>query len=282
MLTKYNFSRGAQVAKRQVTHQALLMADNHNSGAVPVDNRPLEPNALAGKTALITGGSRGIGFAAAAQLSELGAKVILVAQDQTRLEQAVSELARTSNLASGYLVDLTNASAIAALAEQLKEQEINILINSAGVMSEKTAKTLRTETIEWHRVMNINLHAPFEMIRHFVPAMVERREGRIINVSACLGRFSGPGNSGGLAPYRISKSGLNALTKNLAAELGSPKRGVLVDAICPGHCQTDMGGPTAPRSAAQGAETITWLAARNLDDETLSGFLWEDRAIVPW
>ena len=59
-------------------------------------------------------------------------------------------------------------------------------------------------------------------------------------------------------------------------------RGILVDAVCPGHCKTDMGGPDAPRSAEQGAETILWLASRTLTENIQSGFLWEDRAIVPW
>lgn len=258
------------------------MAEIHNPGAVAEDTAVLAENSLLGKTALITGGSRGIGFAAAKQMGELGAKTILVAQDPSRLEKALEELEKNSLVSQGYAVDLASAEAIAALAEKLKDTEINILVNSAGVMSEKTAKTLRTENAEWHRVLGINLNAPFFMVKHFVPQMVERREGRIINVSACLGRFSGPGTSGGLAPYRIAKAGLNALTKNLSAELGSGKRGVLVDVVCPGHCQTDMGGPSAPRTAAEGAETITWLAAREVNETTKSGHLWEDRAIVPW
>ena len=116
--------------------------------------------------------------------------------------------------------------------------------------------------------------------------MVERRSGRVIAVSACLGRFSGPGTAGGLAPYRVSKAALNAMVKNLAAELQEGRRGVLVDAMCPNHCRTDMGGPDAPRSAEEGAETIVWLATRPAHeaDGTLvrSGLLWEDRHVVPW
>lgn len=258
------------------------MADEHNPVAVAEDASPQLENSLLGKTALITGGSRGIGFAAAKQMAELGAKLVLVAQDPSRLAIALGELEKNSISAQGYAVDLASTEAIEALSEKLKDVEINILVNSAGVMSEKTAKTLRTENAEWHRVLDINLNAPFFMVKYFVPQMVERREGRIINVSACLGRFSGPGTSGGLAPYRIAKAGLNALTKNLSAELGGGKRGVLVDAVCPGHCQTDMGGPSAPRTAAEGAETISWLAKREVNETTKSGFLWEDREIVPW
>lgn len=258
------------------------MAEEHNPGAIPEDTAAIAAGALVGKTALITGASRGIGFAAAQQMGALGAKVIVVAQDAQRIEQALAKLQSQNISASGFAVDLSSSHAIAELANQVKDEEIHILVNSAGVMSEKTAKTLRTEDPELRRVLSINLEAPFFMIKHFAPQMVERRNGRIINVTACLGRFSGPGTNGGLAPYRISKAGLNALTKNLAAELGGGKRGVLVDAVCPGHCQTDMGGESAPRTAGQGAETITWLAARDLNEQTKTGFIWEDRAIVPW
>jgi NAD(P)-dependent dehydrogenase (short-subunit alcohol dehydrogenase family) len=149
-------------------------------------------------------------------------------------------------------------------------------------MSEKMSKTLRTSAQEWRRVLSVNLDGTFNLILAIAPAMAARRSGRIINVSACLGRFTGPGLAGGLAPYRISKSAVNALTKNLAAELGNGTRGVLVDAMCPNHTRTDMGGPDAPRSAEEGAETIVWLATREHTADTVTGLLWEDRQIVPW
>jgi NAD(P)-dependent dehydrogenase (short-subunit alcohol dehydrogenase family) len=98
--------------------------------------------------------------------------------------------------------------------------------------------------------------------------------------------MSGPGNAGGLAPYRISKAGVNALTKNLAAEVGQGTKGVFVDAMCPNHTRTDMGGPDAPRSAEEGAETIIWLATRETTDAenniVPNGLLWEERQVVPW
>jgi NAD(P)-dependent dehydrogenase (short-subunit alcohol dehydrogenase family) len=129
------------------------------------------------------------------------------------------------------------------------------------------------------RVLGTNLDGVFATVAAFVPAMVERRSGRVVNLSACLGRMSGPGTAGGLAPYRVSKAAVNALTRNLSAELQDGRRGVLVDAVCPGHCATDMGGPDAPRTAEQGADTVLWLARR---DEGPTGRLWEDRTPVPW
>jgi len=126
------------------------------------------------------------------------------------------------------------------------------------------------------------LDAVFTLVNGLAPVMVENRNGRVIIYSACLGRMSGPGNTGGLAPYRISKAGVNALVRNLAHETGLGSRGVLVDAICPNHSRTDMGGPDAPRSAAEGAATAIWLATREFGAGDVTGALWEDKAVIDW
>jgi NAD(P)-dependent dehydrogenase (short-subunit alcohol dehydrogenase family) len=242
---------------------------------------------LAGRVALITGGSRGIGFEAARGLGRQGATVVLVGSDPGRAAAAALELQAEGIDAVGESADVADACSMDALAARLGPlASPDILVISAGVMSEKMSKTLRTSAEEWDRVMGVNLDGAFHALRLFVPGMAERRDGRVITVSACLGRFTGPGTSGGLAPYRVSKAALNALTKNFAAEMMNGKRGVLVDAMCPNHCRTDMGGPEAPRSAAEGAETIIWLATRDAatPDGTLvqTGLLWEDRQVVPW
>jgi NAD(P)-dependent dehydrogenase (short-subunit alcohol dehydrogenase family) len=152
-----------------------------------------------------------------------------------------------------------------------------------GVMSDRLAKTLKTTDDEWHRVMTINLDSVFTIVNEVGSKMADARNGRIIIYSACLGRMSGPGNAGGLAPYRISKAGVNALVRNLAHETGHGSRGLWIDAICPNHSRTDMGGENAPRSAAEGAATAVWLATRELiAGTTQTGLLWEDNEVVPW
>jgi NAD(P)-dependent dehydrogenase (short-subunit alcohol dehydrogenase family) len=242
----------------------------------------VDPDAgsLDGRVALVTGGSRGIGLAAARGLGRAGATVVLVGRDAGRVEQAVADLVREDVDATGRAVDLADAAAVAALPGSLGPlAAVDVLVNAAGVMSDRTAKTLRTSPEEWRRVLGTNLDGVFATTAAFVPGMVERRSGRVVNLSACLGRMSGPGTAGGLAPYRVSKAAVNALTKNLSAELGDGRRGVLVDAVCPGHCRTDMGGPDAPRSPEQGADTVLWLAAR---EPGPTGLLWEDRVPVPW
>ena len=259
------------------------MSGEHNPGAMVVDDAPLLVGSLINQVAVVTGGSRGIGFAAALGLAKLGANVLIIGQNATNVSKATEEIKSKGLLSEGFVCDVSDSDQIDQVGIQILNRFTpTILVNSAGVMSEKTAKTLKTSVTEWNRVLSINLTGVFNSIRVFAPIMVENRLGRIINVSACLGRMSGPGTNGGLAPYRISKAGVHALTKNFAAETGNGKRGVLVDAICPAHCQTDMGGPDAPRTAEQGAETILWLASREANESTQTGFLWEDRAIVPW
>ncbi|PUA81802.1 SDR family NAD(P)-dependent oxidoreductase [Nocardioides currus] len=237
---------------------------------------------LDGQVALVTGGSRGIGLAAARGLGELGATVVLVGRSDASAEAAAEALVADGIDAVGVGCDVGSAEDVAVLPARLGPlAAVDVLVCAAAVMSERTAKTLRTSEEEWRRVMAVDLDGVWRTMTAFVPGMVERRHGRVIAVSACLGRMSGPGNAGGLAPYRVAKAGVNALVRNLAHEQGLGRRGVLVDATCPGHCRTDMGGPDAPRSAEQGADTAVWLAGRDADGAQ-TGVLWEDRRVVPW
>jgi len=230
--------------------------------------------------AFVTGGSRGLGLATARGLKEAGMDVVLFAKDPSRLASAAEAIE-----ANYEVVDLSD---IAKTREVFKSAVVKygtpeVLMLAHGVMSDRTAKTLRTNDDEWRRVMSINLDSVFTIINEVGAKMAEVRNGRIIVFSACLGRMSGPGNAGGLAPYRISKAGVNALVRNLAHESGHGSRGIWVDAICPNHSRTDMGGPDAPRSAEEGAETAIWLATRELiPGTTKTGLLWEDRQEVPW
>ena len=230
--------------------------------------------------AIITGGSRGLGLATARALKEAGHTVVLVAKDPSRLAQVAEDL--QCEFRSIDLEDLNKTQEV--FTEMLQTFGApQILVLAHGVMSEKMSKTLRTTTQEWRRVMAINLDSVFCAVNVFGAAMAEARDGRIIIYSACLGRMSGPGNAGGLAPYRISKAGVNALVRNLAHETNHGTRGLLVDAICPNHTRTDMGGPDAPLSVEEGADTAIWLATRSFDPEKdKTGFLWEEREIIDW
>jgi NAD(P)-dependent dehydrogenase (short-subunit alcohol dehydrogenase family) len=238
--------------------------------------------------AVITGGSRGLGFESAKALAQRGFDLALIAKDRAKLESSAQEIQGVN--VSTFVCDLEQPEqvreTIAAITQSLPVPQVLMLAH--GVMSEKMSKTLRTTDAEWRRVMAINLDSVFQLVNGIAPAMADARNGRIVIFSACLGRMSGPGNAGGLAPYRISKAGVNALVRNLAHETGLGARGLLVDAICPNHSRTDMGGPDAPRSAEEGAATAIWLATRPFnaagesDQEKLTGVLWEDQQVVPW
>ena len=236
--------------------------------------------------AIITGASRGLGFENAKGLAALGYDLVMVAKDQGRLslaQQSIKDLFPDRQI-STYAVDLEDLTATRAATTKIAAENSapDVLILAHGVMSEKMSKTLRTTDEEWRRVMAINLDSVFILVNGLVPSMADARKGRVIIYSACLGRMSGPGNAGGLAPYRISKAGVNAMVRNLAHETGLGARGLLVDAVCPNHSHTDMGGPDAPRTAAEGAACALWLATREFNAGDTTGVLWEDNQIVEW
>jgi len=237
-------------------------------------------------TAIVTGASRGLGFENAKGLAALGYDLVMVAKDQSRLSLAQQSLERDfpDRHLSTYAVDLEDLTATRATVNQIASEHpaADVVILAHGVMSEKMSKTLRTTDEEWRRVMAINLDSVFILVNGLVPSMAEARKGRVIIYSACLGRMSGPGNAGGLAPYRISKAGVNAFVRNLAHETGLGARGLLVDAVCPNHSRTDMGGADAPRSAEEGAACALWLATREFNPGDTTGVLWEDNQIVEW
>ncbi len=235
-------------------------------------------------TAIVTGASRGLGFENAKGLAAQGYDIVMVAKDQSRLSLAQQSLQRDfpDRHFSTYAVDLADLVATRVTVTQIATEHpaADVVILAHGVMSEKMSKTLRTTDEEWRRVMAINLDSVFILVNALVPSMAEARKGRVIIYSACLGRMSGPGNAGGLAPYRISKAGVNAMVRNLAHETGLGARGLLVDAVCPNHSRTDMGGADAPRSAEEGAACALWLATREFNPGDTTGVLWEDNQIV--
>ena len=229
--------------------------------------------------AFVTGASRGLGREVARALNSAGHQAIGISKDPQRAATASNELGLPFET-----VDFEDIGATRTLAQSLLEKygTPQILVLAHGVMSDKMAKTLRTNDQEWARVMNINLNSVFTLVNAIGAPMAEARNGRIIIFSACLGRMSGPGNAGGLAPYRISKAGVNAMVRNLAHETGHGSRGLLVDAICPNHSRTDMGGPDAPRSAEEGAATAIWLATREFNPGDKTGLFWEDQEVIEW
>ncbi len=237
------------------------------------------------RLAVVTGGSRGLGYEVAKALVAQGDRVVIVSKDLARAAATAAELG-----CEYRTVDFEDLAATRTTATEILSTygTPDVLVLAHGVMSEKMSKTLRTTTEEWRRVMAINLDSVFILVNTLAAPMAEERKGRVVIFTACLGRMSGPGNAGGLAPYRISKAGVNALVRNLAHETNHGARGFLVDAICPNHSRTDMGGADAPRSAAEGAACAIWLANREFDltsddpKKSKTGLFWEDQEIIDW
>src|SRR6185295_15828747 len=229
------------------------------------------------RTALVTGANRGIGLEVCRQLAAAGYRVVLAARDRGKGEAAADTLRRAGDVTAAVL-DVTDAAAIRALAADLERRRIHVdvLVNNAAVLVGESRAVLATTADELRTTFETNLFGVVAVSAAFVPGMVARRYGRVVNVSSKAGQLASMGT---YAPaYAMSKSALNAFTVQLAAETRG--RGVLVNSACPGWVRTGMGGRGAPRSVAEGADTIVWLAT--LPASGPSGGFFSDRRVIDW
>jgi NAD(P)-dependent dehydrogenase (short-subunit alcohol dehydrogenase family) len=152
----------------------------------------------------------------------------------------------------------------------------DVLVNNAAILLDEEGDVLRISPASFRASFETNVMGALHLCQALVPGMRARRYGRVVNVSSGAGQLEG---MGGYAPaYSLSKAALNALTR-LVAHAGRD-RNVLVNAVDPGWVRTDMGGSSAPRSVAQGADTIVWCAT--LPDGGPTGGFFHDRRPVPW
>lgn len=230
---------------------------------------------LRNRVAMVTGANRGIGLEISRQLARAGARVLMVAREAAEGQEAVDRLTAEGLTVELRVADLAQETDIERLFAE-HEGPLHLLVNNAGVI-DQAVPTWEEAVADWDRVMTINLRAPFLMCRAFVPRMIQSGWGRIINVSSGMGTYGG-GLDGGFAAYRVSKAGLNALTRNLAADLEAQP--ILVNAMCPGWVRTRMGGDRAPRTVEQGAQTARFLAT--LPDDGPRGLLFRDQEVIPW
>ena len=192
---------------------------------------------LTGRTAVITGGSRGLGEAMAKALAEAGAQIALVARDRERLEGVRDAIVGSGGAAAVFTADVTQEKDVAALAAAVQERfgHPQILINSAGINIRKNLVDFSLD--EFRSVIDASLTSTFLMCRAFVPGMKGSGYGRILNLSSIMSHVSLPGRSA----YSSAKAALLGLTRALALEVA--ELGITVNGISPGPFGTEMNTP---------------------------------------
>jgi NAD(P)-dependent dehydrogenase (short-subunit alcohol dehydrogenase family) len=213
-----------------------------------------------GLVALVTGSTRGIGAEVARQLAARGYRVVV-----------------TGRSAEHHL-DVSDPSSIEALARYVEREigRLDVLVNNAAILLDEGESIVDVDPHKFEETWRVNTFGPFLMTQRFAPLLRRSGHGRVVNVSSGAGQLS---SMSSYAPsYSTSKAALNAITILFANALR--RDGVLVNCADPGWVRTDMGGRAAPRSVAEGADTIVWLAT--LPDDGPSGGFFHDRRPIDW
>ena len=228
------------------------------------------------RVALVSGGNRGIGREVARQLAALDYAVVIGSRDLAKGEKVARELGE--NVTARQL-DVTDEESIVRCVASIAEDpgRLDVLVNNAGVTGGGwSTSALDVDLDEVRKTLETNLFGAWRLTEEVLPLMRKNRYGRIVNISSGMGQLS---DMGGHSPaYRVSKTGLNVLTRMLTAELSDEN--ILVNSVCPGWVRTDMGTQAARRSVEEGADTPVWLAT--LPDDGPRGGFFRDREPIPW
>jgi NAD(P)-dependent dehydrogenase (short-subunit alcohol dehydrogenase family) len=206
----------------------------------------------AARTALVTGGGRGIGRAIAVALAREGVAVAVAARTPAQVEAAAAEARAAGVRALAVALDVTDAASVTAAVETVGRTlgPVDVLVNNAGIA--ESAPLTRTEPELWERHFRVNATGPYLATRAVLPGMLERAWGRVINVASLAGLYGAPY----VTAYTASKHALVGFTRALAMEVSS--RGVTVNALCPGYVATDM--------VWAGARNVAARTGRSFDD----------------
>ena len=216
---------------------------------------------LEGKTALVTGATRGIGRAIAVKLAQEGANVAFTyRQINNNAEDLIKEIKSLGVKCKGYAADASDFAATDTVVKEILADfgRIDILVNNAGIT--KDGRILRMSEEQWDSVITTNLKSAFNFTRAVVPAMAKQRSGSIINMSSVVG-ING---NGGQCNYSASKAGLIGLSKSIAKEMGP--RGIRANCIAPGFIVTDMTSAIPEEMRTEWAKTIPLRRAGTPED----------------
>ena len=196
---------------------------------------------LAGKCAVITGGGRGIGAAVARALAASGVGVLVAARSRPEVDAVAAELRAQGHRASATVADVTRPDSVDALVRAAREflGDVDILINNAG--SSSSAPLKRTTLDEWNRLLAVNATSTFLCTQAFLPGMLERHWGRVVNIAS----VAGLAGAKYIAAYSAAKHAVVGFTRSVAAEVEGS--GVTVNAVCPGYVDTSMTGHSLER-----------------------------------
>jgi 3-hydroxybutyrate dehydrogenase len=218
------------------------------------------------KTALITGGGRGIGRAIALAFAREGLRIAVAARTAEQVEQVAAEIGNDS---IGLVCDVSEPESVTRMFSDVRERlgDADILVNNAGIA--ESATIVNTTDELWHRHLAINLSGTFYCTRAALPAMLKKGWGRVINIASIAGKTGAPY----IAAYSASKHGVMGLTRSIALEVASS--GVTVNAICPGYVDTDM--------VSRGVERITSRTGRTAEEalDTLKKMSPQNRLVTP-
>ena len=200
---------------------------------------------LAGRGAVVTGAGRGIGLAVARALVGAGAAVVVAARTRDAIEAVATELRAAGGRAWAVSCDVTDLANVQALARAAETHlgHVDILVNNAGVSH--SAPLQKTTLADWNRILTVNATGTFLCTQAFLPTMVARRWGRVVNIAS----VAGLGGGKYIAAYSASKHAVVGFTRSAAAEVAGT--GVTVNAVCPGYVDTDMTRESVARIAAK-------------------------------
>ena len=225
---------------------------------------------LEGKTALVTGGSRGLGLQMAEALGEMGAKLALTARKKDELDEAVSRLEKMGVKASAFVCDLGKRETIAPLAEQVLKQfgKVDVLVNNAGATWGSPAEDHPLEA--WDKLVGVNLTGTFILTQIIgKKSMIPAKWGRVVNIASVAGLMGQDPRIVRTIAYNTTKGGLVNFTRALAAEWG--QYGITVNAICPGFFPSKM---TRATIGTTGELIRDWTPTKRLgNDEDLKGLV---------